>query len=979
MRGLLRASTAVAVFLFLWSGAAAQQTVYVDVNSTCPGAGTVANPYCTIQGAICAVRGGGGGTGTVMVKPGTYNEAIRMFAGISVISTNGAAATTINPTSPLLKPCITSLCAVSTTTPCAAVYFPSAAGGGGSTNADRLEGFTISGGRGIKQTCSGSCNAQAGGGVFVLNSSPTITRNTITGNVLNPNNTETDIRFRGAGIYVGSSMGTPSRPVITLNTIEGNIADSVAGTNSRPNFAMGGGIYVDENSAPRIEGNLIRNNRAGLASKAFQYAGGGGIAVYSNASVPLPHSVITRNQITGNTSADFAGGVSSAFLYTLPTNSRIENNLIEQNFSEEGGGLATLESTAEIINNTITDNTAAGGAGVSIDASTNLTTLVLSNNLVTFNVASVTGGGAYLHPTLNPILKKNDWHGNTPNQVAGAKTDAQVIGVNGNVNANPNYVSRQAGNRNLRVQAGSPAIDSGDNGDAGGNDLDNTARVQDGDGDGTAVVDMGAFEFPAADYDGDGIPDVTDADDDNDGALDGNDCAPRNRAVSVVPGEAGGLRVSKVAGAERLKWNRGGQGHTSNLYRGDIVPGQAWSTVMTCLSSETPSTQVDDPATPPVGSGYYYLVAARNICGASRAGSTYPVGADVNPATPCPPANRESDGDSLPDVGDNCPVNANSSQPDSDSDWVGDACDNCSALPNASQANLDDDQRGDACDNCVSVSNDNQLDGDTDLVGDACDNCVNVANASQANNDADALGDVCDPDDDNDTFADLSDNCPLIANPSQADTDLDTQGDACDLDDDNDTVTDFADNCPLSVNPGQENNDHDALGDVCDPDDDNDSVADLSDNCPLAANPGQVDNEGDGLGDVCDPDDDNDSVADALDCAPLDASASAPAVEVNGLAVSRGGGTQLAWTGQGAGFRYDVIGGDLASLRASGSVALAACLGDDQSGAPWADLRPDPESGLGLYYLVRAQNACGAAGYGTGSSGTPRTPTTDCP
>src|SRR4029079_15103289 len=187
-------------------------------------------------------------------------------------------------------------------------------GGGGATNADRLEGFTVRNGKGIHQTCSGSCDAQAGGGVFILNSSPTITRNTITGNVLDPANVATDVVFRGAGIYVGSSQGTPSRAVITLNTIEGNVADSAAGTNSRPNFSTGGGIYVDENSAPRIEGNLVRNNRAGFTSKAFQYAGGGGIAVYSNANVPLPHAVVTRNQISGNTSADFGGGVTSGFL-----------------------------------------------------------------------------------------------------------------------------------------------------------------------------------------------------------------------------------------------------------------------------------------------------------------------------------------------------------------------------------------------------------------------------------------------------------------------------------------------------------------------------------------------------------------------------------------------------------------------------------------------------------------------------------------
>jgi hypothetical protein len=256
--------------------------------------------------------------------------------------------------------------------------------------------------------------------------------------------------------------------------------------------------------------------------------------------------------------------------------------------------------------------------------------------------------------------------------------------------------------------------------------------------------------------------------------------------VSQVAGEPNGLRVLKVAGAERLKWNRGGQGHTSNLYRGDLVPGQPWSYAMTCLSNEAPVPQADDPALPPVGRGFYYLVAAKNSCGASRAGSSYPGGADVNPPVLCSTANRETDGDTLMDLGDNCPVNPNASQPDGDGDWVGDACDNCGGLANANQANLDDDQRGDACDNCPTVANDTQVDGDGDLVGDVCDNCPGLPNASQTDNEGDGLGDVCDLDDDNDTVADVADNCPLLANPSQANNDGDIPGDACDPDDDND-------------------------------------------------------------------------------------------------------------------------------------------------------------------------------------------------
>jgi hypothetical protein len=102
-------------------------------------------------------------------------------------------------------------------------------------------------------------------------------------------------------------------------------------------------------------------------------------------------------------------------------------------------------------------------------------------------------------------------------------------------------------------------------------------------------------------------------------------------------------------------------------------------------------------------------------------------------------------------------------------------------------------------------------------------------------------------------------------------------------------------------------------------------------------------------------------------------------VEVAGLTVSLAGGTQLSWTSQGTGFRYDVVGGDLATLRLNGQVTAAACLANDRATASWTDPRPDPAPSQALYYLTRAQNACGTAGYGSATSGTPRVPAVDCP
>ena len=90
-------------------------------------------------------------------------------------------------------------------------------------------------------------------------------------------------------------------------------------------------------------------------------------------------------------------------------------------------------------------------------------------------------------------------------------------------------------------------IDVGDNTVATASiDYDGAPRIQDGDYNGVATVDMGAFEFQP-DFDGDGTPDYLDTDDDNDGVPDASDCAPLNRAISQPPDRvSNSLRLSKA-------------------------------------------------------------------------------------------------------------------------------------------------------------------------------------------------------------------------------------------------------------------------------------------------------------------------------------------------------------------------------------------------------------------------------------------------
>jgi len=999
------------------SSAVAQTTVWAD-DCGGTGTGTQGDPYCGIQRAICAIKVGGG---QINVLPGTYHEAIRVTANIQIVSIEGPAATILDATG---RPCVwTDFCTYQATTSCSAVYFPSAA-----QNTSRIEGMRITGGAGIENTCGTNCTLKIGGGITVFGSSPTITRNEIVGNAISSATTKL---FYGGGIYTNGLGGAPTPvPVITKNLIQGNASDPPAGQANKVSEGHGGGIYVAFRSAPIIEENSVLSNRAGNPATPSQFGGGGGITIYSsNENTVEP--VVRRNYISDNNAADFGAGISFGEFDSspiAPSEGIIENNVFDINGGVDGGAIGTSTTTAKIRNNTIHDNNAAGhGGGVYFGPTSNAGDHVeFVNNIVTSNQATGTaiGGGFFVDAAANVVARYNDIYANTPINVGGAKQDSDYIGVNGGLSVDPLYVAPTGlPPRNYHLQAGSPVIDAGENaGVQAAVDFDGAPRIQDADSNGTATVDMGAFEYQP-DFDGDGIDDSLDPDDDNDGVPDAADCAPLSKGITHAPWKVtSSLRVDKSGGIATIKWHHAMQGPTYNVYRGTFGGGQPFAYNETCFDTENIARSVNDGATPTPGNGFYYILSARNACGESAA-CTNGQNQDHWPSPTCTTANRNSDADTPRDLGDNCPGSSNAAQNDVDADSQGDACDNCPSLSNVDQADDDADARGNACDNCIGLSNPTQTDTDSDGLGDACDNCIAIGNPTQTDNDRDGLGDPCDPDDDNDGAADGADNCPLTSNAGQANGDGDTLGDACDncpavtnagqadgdadgagdacdncaglsnptqADGDADGAGDACDNCAGVSNANQANGDGDTLGDACDNcpavsnqtqlDGDFDGRGDVCDNCPTTGNPAQDDFDVDGAGDACDPDDDNDGVADLTDCAPHDPFLSSPPAEIAGVSLTKQALTSLAWSvPAGGASAYDVVGGSIALLRVNGSALDASCLENDVSGASWSDTRPDPAQGEGYYYLVRGANLCGAGNYGTNSLGNPRVPGAPCP
>lgn len=212
----------------------------------------------------------------------------------------------------------------------------------------------------------------------------------------------------------------------------------------------------------------------------------------------------------------------------------------------------------------------------------------------------------------------------------------------------------------------------------------NSQKDSDGDGKGDACSGADGKPDPAADEDGDGIPNKDDrcpgknAADNTDSDKDGwGDACDNCKLVANADQNA------KLSATDELRCNAAPPPDPNADSDGDGVPNK------------------DDK------------------CLNTPAGSPIPAAQQT----------ADGDGDGIGDGCDNCPKVANYTQDVS-------AC----ALPDG-----DGDGRPNSMDNCRSVSNPTQADGDADGVGDACDNCPTTANVNQANSDGNEGGDACDP------------------------------------------------------------------------------------------------------------------------------------------------------------------------------------------------------------------------------------------
>ena len=316
-----------------------------------------------------------------------------------------------------------------------------------------LHGFTI-------QNGSSSLD---GGGISVNNASPTITGNIVTHN---------QACNGGAGIAVEFSSA-----LVQGNVVSNNVQTGCTGGTG------GAGINVGGAGSAQIIGNTIQNNTWGAGD-------GGGITLFAAGSPTLRNNIIRGNVATGVSPAAQGGGI----WIVNDSDAVIVQNLIYNNTAGQGSGIYFLVPSGShgpvLVNNTIV-GTSSSPQGSAVYAAG------FDDQVQFFNNLMIGAGGTnavFCDSTYDqtpPTFTINNAFSANGSSLQG--TCSAQGSSNGNISADPLFVSKT----NFRLQAASPAIDAGDNSapDLPLRDLGNKPRIVEGDADGTAVIDMGAYEF----------------------------------------------------------------------------------------------------------------------------------------------------------------------------------------------------------------------------------------------------------------------------------------------------------------------------------------------------------------------------------------------------------------------------------------------------------------------------------------------------
>ncbi|MHC4474862.1 MAG: right-handed parallel beta-helix repeat-containing protein [Planctomycetota bacterium] len=333
----------------------------------------------------------------------------------------------------------------------------------------------------------------------------------------------------GGGMYVASSNATLTNCTFSNNSGNGlylGVGDTAVLTNctfSENSGSAGGGLYLSAGSSdnPELTDCVFIDNSAGGT-----WGDGGGMYLYGGGEPRLINCIFIGNSASNN-----GGGMFS--LHFQGTDPKVTNCIFSGNTaSGDGGAVCSTHDYTTFTNCTFSENSAAvdGGAYCIFN---NGGTADFNNCIFWGNTANNEGPQIAMKTSSIVTVDYSDIEGGVLDiyKVAGATLNYDAS----NIDSDPLFVDADGADDavgteddNLRLLAGSPCIDAGDNTavpvdtadlDGDGNtaepiplDLNGFARFIDdlctadtgNPGAPGPIVDMGAYEFLRSDIDSDG-------------------------------------------------------------------------------------------------------------------------------------------------------------------------------------------------------------------------------------------------------------------------------------------------------------------------------------------------------------------------------------------------------------------------------------------------------------------------------------------